>query len=172
MTGFSIRQKRLQAAGLIVCIHHPLQPAQPLCGSLPHSRWGGNLLGEADVLASSLQTSSCAVDELGTPGVFVFQLFTPFPGPTSHSVSTFCVLGLTFSSPARSSVLECSISNDAPPFPLPLSPYSPAHPNHPTFQAQLLPGQTRFQAPLPRASHRCPASLCWCSASLRLRPRL
>lgn len=172
MTGFSIRQKCLQAAGLIVCIHHPLPPAQPLCASLPHSHWGGNLFWEADVPASSLQTSRCAVDELGAPGVFVFQLFTlssiPFPGPTSHSVPTFCVLGLTIPFPASSSILECSISSDAP--------LTPTHLHTQTISysrlTSFLPGQTSFQAPLPRASHRCSASFSLCSVSFRLRPSL
>lgn len=65
-----------------------------------------------------------------------FQLFTlrstPFPGSTSHSVSTFYFLGLTFPFPKRSSVLECSISNDAPHF-APPSPHTPARLNHPTL---------------------------------------
>lgn len=74
---------------------------------------------------SSLQTNSCAVDDLGAPGVFLFQLFplssTPgwFPSqfllPTSYSASTFYVLGCSFPLLASSSVLKCSVFNDAHP---------------------------------------------------------
>lgn len=146
MTGFSIRQKRLQAAGLIVCIHHPLQPAQPLCGSLPHSHWRGNLFGEADVPASSLQTSSCAVDELGTPGVFVFPALHTKVHSLSRSHFPLSLYLLFFGSyfpiPKKISVLECSISNDAPPL------RSPLHPTH--LHVQTIPPWSD-QVPSPSA---------------------
>jgi len=105
----------------------------------------------------------------GTPGVFDVQLFftlssTPFPGPT-NSVSSFCVLGLSFPFPASSSILECSIFNDA----------SPA-PNH--LYMQTIPhSRLNFSLVRPVSKPHCQEhltgvlypSLC---ASLRLRPSL
>lgn len=106
---------------------------------------------------SALQTNSCAVDELGAPGVCLSALHTEFhskvvsfPGPTSYSSSTFYVPGLSFPFPTSSAIPESSIFNDA-------LPQSPALPNYPILQARLRSHQASLQDPLPRALHKCPS---------------